>query len=84
MGKNKEEFMKDREQESQYVIHNNNLIDNRIVGLEGELLETKHLLSQCKTLISDMVLNNLNRDMYSRYDDVMKQAQELLTELKDY
>jgi len=84
MGKNKEEFMKDREQESQYVIHNHNLIDNRIVGLEGELLETKHLLSKCKTLIADMVLNNLNRDMYSRYDDVMKQAKELLTELKNY
>tara|TARA_R100000781_G_C4021453_1_gene107299 strand:+ start:67 stop:321 length:255 start_codon:yes stop_codon:yes gene_type:complete len=84
MGKNKEEFMKDREQEAQYVIHNHNLIDTRIVGLEGELEEVKHLLSQCKTLIADMVMYNLDKDMYSRYDDIMKQAQELLTELKEY
>jgi hypothetical protein len=87
MGKNKEEFMKDREKEINTM---NKIIDRwaywkgENTELAGELLETKHLLSQCKTLISDMVLNNLNRDMYSRYDDVMKQAQELLTELKDY
>jgi len=121
MGKNKEEFMKDREKE--VAINDiNNLIDNvndKMINLEGELEETKHLLSKkedkeashlqmiefyqnniaelvgeseetkhllskCKTLISDMVLSNLNRDMYSKYEDVMKQSQELLTELKDY
>tara|TARA_R110002012_G_scaffold169141_1_gene332950 strand:+ start:1864 stop:2097 length:234 start_codon:yes stop_codon:yes gene_type:complete len=77
MGKNKEEFMRDRERDLK-------IIRNGLTKLDGELLETKHLLGKCKTLIADMVLNNLNRDMYSRYDDVMKQAKELLTELKNY
>ena len=81
MGKNKEEFMKDREQESQYVIHNNNLIDNRIVGLEGELLETKHLLSQCKRLMSDVTLLG---SVYFTREDLTKEAENLLTKLKDY
>jgi len=80
MGKNKEEFMKDREQE----INTWAYWKREHTELTGELEETKHLLSKCKTLISDMVLSNLNRDMYSRYDDVMKQSQELLTELKEY
>ena len=31
-----------------------------------------------------MVMYNLESDMYKRYDDVMQQAQELLTELKEY
>jgi len=35
-------------------------------------------------MIADMVMYNLDKDMYNRYDDVMKQAQELLTELKEY
>ena len=78
MGKNKEEFMKDREQE---VLSNNEL---RVSELIGELEEAKHLLGKCKTMIADMVMYNLDKDMYNRYDDVMKQAQELLTELKDY
>ena len=88
MGKNKEEFMKDLEKDfhphHSWTVGYSCWSENEIAKLDGELLETKHLLSQCKTLISDMVLNNLNKDMYSRYDDVMKQAQELLTELKDY
>ena len=84
MGRNKEEFMKDRERDMRDTERDLKIIRNGVTKLDGELLETKHLLSKCKTLISDMVLNNLNRDMYSRYDDVMKQAQELLTELKDY
>ena len=78
MGKNKEEFMKDREQE---VLSNNELRVNELIG---ELEETKHLLSKSKTLIADMVMYNLDKDMYNRYDDVMKQAQELLQELKNY
>ena len=108
MGKNKEEFMKDREKDFQTNGLDNDslddfhcLIDNvndkminleedlsnnelRVSELIGELEETKHLLSKCKTLISDMVMYNLDKDMYNRYDDVMKQAQELLTELKEY
>ena len=86
MGKNKEEFMKDREKEAS-INDFNHLIDNvndKMINLEGELEEAKHLLSKCKTLIADMVLANLNKDMYSRYDDVMKQSQELLQEIKDY
>jgi len=78
MGKNKEEFMKDREQE---VLSNNEL---RVSELIGELEEVKHLLSKSKTMIADMVMYNLESDMYKRYDDVMQQAQELLTELKEY
>tara|TARA_R110002020_G_scaffold473980_1_gene704151 strand:+ start:983 stop:1297 length:315 start_codon:yes stop_codon:yes gene_type:complete len=104
MGKNKEEFMKDREKEAQYVIHNHNLIDDRIndfhclidnvndkmIGLEeelsnnelrvneliGELEETKRLLSKSKTLISNIFIED--------YNDVRRQKEELLTELKDY
>ena len=74
MGKNKEEFMKDREQE---VLSNNEL---RVSELIGELEEVKHLLSKSKTLIADMVLYN----MMHQSAELMKQAQELLTELKEY
>ena len=70
MGKNKEEFMKDREQEASlnYVY--------KIFNLEGELEEKKHLLSKCKTLISDIFIED--------YHDVRRQKEELLTELKEY
>jgi len=74
MGKNKEEFMKDREQE---VLSNNEL---RVSELIGELEKTKHLLSKSKTLIADMVLYN----MMHQSAELMKQSQELLTELKEY
>ena len=89
MGKNKEEFMKDREKEAllndfHCLIDNVNDKMNCMNDLEEDLEEAKHLLSKCKTLIADMVLANLNKDMYSRYDDVMKQSQELLQEIKDY
>tara|TARA_R110002073_G_scaffold282187_1_gene446407 strand:- start:161 stop:403 length:243 start_codon:yes stop_codon:yes gene_type:complete len=80
MGKNKEEFMKDREQQEEASLN----YVYKIFNLEGELEEAKHLLSQSKTLIADMVMYNLESDMYKRYDDVMQQAQELLTELKEY
>ena len=80
MGKNKEEFMKDRERNLQMI----EFYQNNIAELVGETEETKHLLSKCKTLIADMVMYNLNKDMYNRYDDVMKQAQDTLEELKDY
>lgn len=87
MGKNKEEFMKDREKD--FHPHDSwtrgySWSEDEIAKLYGELLETKHLLGKCKTLIADMVMYNLDKDMYSRYDDVMKQSQELLTELKEY
>ena len=99
MGKNKEEFMKDREQkmtEREEEIWNQGA---RLLSAEIkmktdymlELEEVKHLnnhhlylLYKSKTLIADMVMYNLDKDMYNRYDDVMKQAQELLTELKEY
>ena len=74
MGKNKEEFMKDREKE---VLSNNEL---RVSELIGELEKTKHLLSKSKTLIADMVLYN----MMHQSAELMKQSQELLTELKEY
>ena len=80
MGKNKEEFMKDRERNLQMI----QFYQNNIAELVGEAEETQHLLSKCKTLIADMVMYNLDKDMYNRYDDVMKQAQKLLTELKEY
>ena len=80
MGKNKEEFMKDREQQEEASLN----YVYKIFNLEGELEEAKHLLSKSKTLIADMVMYNLESDMYKRYDDVMQQAQELLTELKEY
>ena len=90
MGKNKEEFMKDREQFRYSVDDRDWAIDVSLYNeqrgneLQGELEEAEHLLGKCKTLISDMVMYNLSKDMYNRYDDIMKQSQELLTELKDY
>jgi len=77
MGKNKEEFMKDREQKvnvqvdwkSEYTI------------LIGELEETKHLLSQCKRLMSDVTLLG---SVYFTREDLTKEAENLLTKLKDY
>ena len=57
--------------------------NDKVKQLEVELEETKHLLSKSKTLIADMVMYNLD-DRPESYNDVMKQAQELLTELKDY
>ena len=88
MGKNKEEFMKDRARVLEGSISTNlqmiEFYQNNIAELIGEVEEQKHLLSQSKTLISDMVMYNLDKDMYNRYDDVMKQSQELLTELKEY
>jgi len=74
--------MKDREQEAS-IRDFNNLIDNvndKMINLEGELEEAKDLISKCKTLIADMVLYN----MMHQSAELMKQAQELLTELKEY
>ena len=48
MGKNKEEFMRDREQE----INTWAYWKREHTKLTGELEEKKHLLSKCKTLIS--------------------------------
>ena len=88
MGKNKEEFMKDRARVLEGSISTNlqmiEFYQNNITELTGELEEAKHLLSKCKTLIANMVVYNLGKDMHNRYDDVMKQSQELLTELKEY
>jgi len=86
MGKNKEEFMKDREEFREGIKDRDWAIYNEQRGneLQGELEEAEHLLGKCKTLIADMVMYNLESDMYKRYDDVMQQAQELLTELKEY
>ena len=83
MGKNKEEFMKDIERRERTWEQASEDAEF-LIELIDEIKESRHLLSKCKTLIADMVLSNLNKDMYSRYDDVMKQSQELLTELKDY
>lgn len=98
MGKNKEEFMRDREQkmtEREQEIWNQGA---RLLSAEIkmktdymlELEEVKHLnnhnlylLYKCKTLIADMVMYKLDVTAHA-YDDVMKQSQELLTELKDY
>ena len=91
MEKNKEEFMKDKKQkmtEREQEIWNQG---SRLLSMELklknkyhlELMEAKDLLSKCKTLIADMVMYNLD-DRPESYNDVMKQAQELLTELKDY
>ena len=98
MGKNKEEFMKDREQkmtQREREIWNQGA---RLLSAEIkmktdymlELEEVKHLnnhhlylLYKSKTLIADMVIYNLDNRPES-YNDVMKQAQELLTELKEY
>ena len=54
-----------------------------LIHIKEELEEVKDLISKCKTLIADMVMYNLD-DRPESYNDVMKQAQELLTELKDY
>ena len=76
MGKNKEEFMKDREK------INNTILENKGDSLYyyRELNNSKELLSKCKTLIADMVMYNLD-DRPESYNDVMKQAQETLREL---
>ena len=70
MGKNKEEFMKDREQQEEASLN----YVYKIFNLEGELEEAKHLLSKSKTMIADMVMYNLDNRPES-YNDVMKQAQ---------
>ena len=94
MGKNKEEFMKDREKDFQTngldndsLDDFNNLIDGDSLYYYRELNNAKELLSKCKTLIADMVLVNLHRTgkkVLIDWDvDVMKRAQETLRELTE-
>tara|TARA_R100001594_G_scaffold50196_2_gene83311 strand:- start:3118 stop:3369 length:252 start_codon:yes stop_codon:yes gene_type:complete len=83
MEKNKEEFMKDMERRKRTWGQASEDAEF-LIELIDEIKESRHLLSKCKTLIADMVMYNLDKDMYNRYDDVMKQAQKLLTELKEY
>jgi|TARA_R100000458_G_scaffold46402_1_gene44864 hypothetical protein len=51
-----------------------------LIHIKEELEEAKDLISKCKTLIADMVLYN----MMHQSAELMKEAQELLTELKEY
>lgn len=86
MGKNKEQFMKDKEKEMtrQELYDTGTYLLSHVIKMKNEykfeLEETKHLLSKCKTLITDMVLLE-NRP--ESYNDIMEEAHELLTELKE-